>query len=360
MRLLHTADWQIGMEASSLGDKAEHVRKARLEAVSRIVQVANEKKVDFIVVAGDTFEGNDIPRSLIHKVLQALEQLDDIPVYFLPGNHDYLGPASVYRKHIWEDNKEKITVIAERKPIELESCILYPSPIYRPTSPEDPTNWIEEEKTEVPRIGIAHGSLGILPETETLNYPINAKTAENAGLDFLCLGHWHSYLPHGTRTLYPGTHETTSFKEKDSGYIAIVEVEKDQNPKIEKVPVGALSWNTIEREINSVTDLDILKTELKTVKEPKRTLLRLKLTGMIPPAMFDMLDDLKMDLEERYLYSGVDIDSLIIDEEDTDVLELAPEGSIREAVEELLKEAKWNPTAKSAIQRFIRISKEVG
>ncbi|HDP68713.1 MAG TPA: DNA repair exonuclease [Candidatus Marinimicrobia bacterium] len=360
VKFLLTADWQIGMEASSLGEKAERVRNARLDTIERIVQIANEKKVDFMVVAGDTFEGNDIPRPLIHKIHQALEKLDGIPVYFLPGNHDYFGPASVYKNHIWDDNKDMFIVLTEREPMELETCILYPCPIYRPTSPEDPTGWIEAEKTKLPRLGIAHGSLGILPEADTLDYPIDAKRAESAKLDFLCLGHWHSYLPNGERTLYPGTPETTSFKEKDSGYVAIINIEKGQSPCIEKIPTGALTWMSMEREINSAADLNLLKGELSGVKDTKRTLLRLKVTGMVPPEMFDLLDDLRIDLEERYLYSNIDMEGVAIDEMNTDILDLAPPGPIREALDELIKEAKWNPVAKSAVRSFVRISKEVG
>ncbi len=359
VKFLLTADWQIGMEASSLGEKAERVRNARLDTIEHIVQIANEKEVDFIVVAGDAFEGNDIPHPLIHKIHQALEKLEEIPVYFLPGNHDYLGPASVYRNHIWDDNKDKFIVLTEREPMEMESCVLYPCPIYRPTSPEDPTGWIEAEKTKKTRIGIAHGSLGII-HADTLDYPIDSKRAESAGLDFLCLGHWHSYLPNGNKTLYPGTPETTSFKEKDSGYVAIIEVEKGQIPQIDKIPTGTLTWTSIERDINSTADLNLLKGELRGTEDAKRTLLRLKLTGMAPPEMFDLLDDLRIDLEERYLYSNVDMDGMAIDEMSTDVLDLAPPGPIRDTVEELIKEAKLNPAAKSAVRSFVRISKEVG
>ena len=358
VKFLLTADWQMGMEATALGKKAEEVRKARLNTLERIVQIANEKKVDLMIVAGDAFEGNDISRHLLHKVIQSLEPLDDIPVFFLPGNHDYLGPASVYRNYVWEDNKDKFIVMTKRKPIELESCILYPSPLYRPTSPEDPTGWYEKDDIKVPRIGVAHGSLNILPEN--LDYPIDSERVEKAGLDFLCLGHWHSYLPHGKRTLYPGTPETASFKEKDSGYVAIIDMEKGKEPKVEKIPVRSLSWVTMEREVNSIPEFVALKTMLRERENTKKTLLRLRLEGIIPPVLFDMIDDFKVDLEERYLFSEVDIERMIPDEEDTDILELAPEGPIRETVEELLKEATVNPTARLAIRSFIRITKEVG
>jgi DNA repair exonuclease SbcCD nuclease subunit len=56
MRFLHTADWQIGMRAAMLGDKGERVRVARLESARCVIELARREKVDFVLVAGDTFE----------------------------------------------------------------------------------------------------------------------------------------------------------------------------------------------------------------------------------------------------------------------------------------------------------------
>ncbi|NOX53263.1 MAG: hypothetical protein GXP27_02265 [Planctomycetes bacterium] len=56
VRFLHTADWQIGMKAAHVGEKAERVRDERLNAARRVVQVGREHSAEFIVVAGDTFK----------------------------------------------------------------------------------------------------------------------------------------------------------------------------------------------------------------------------------------------------------------------------------------------------------------
>jgi DNA repair exonuclease SbcCD nuclease subunit len=53
---LHTADWQIGMKCSAAGERADDARRERLEAVKRIVDVANQRELDFMLVAGDVFD----------------------------------------------------------------------------------------------------------------------------------------------------------------------------------------------------------------------------------------------------------------------------------------------------------------
>ena|ERR1051326_1290624 len=60
-RFLHTADWQIGMMASGLGLAAEKVRAARIESLKNLMAIADDRKVDAILMAGDQFEGQPRP-----------------------------------------------------------------------------------------------------------------------------------------------------------------------------------------------------------------------------------------------------------------------------------------------------------
>jgi DNA repair exonuclease SbcCD nuclease subunit len=65
MKFLHTADWQLGMKAVQVGGAGERVRQERLKTASRIVQLALEQAVDFILLAGDIFEDHGVERVLI-------------------------------------------------------------------------------------------------------------------------------------------------------------------------------------------------------------------------------------------------------------------------------------------------------
>ncbi|MGH7200999.1 MAG: metallophosphoesterase family protein, partial [Planctomycetaceae bacterium] len=72
MKFLHTADWQLGMKAAHVGAAGKSVREARLKSVERIVEVASEQRVDFVLIAGDTFEHNAVDRVLVQKVADLL------------------------------------------------------------------------------------------------------------------------------------------------------------------------------------------------------------------------------------------------------------------------------------------------
>ena len=72
MKFLHTADWQIGMKAQSLGDAGARVREERITAGRRVVDAAKAHGAEFILVAGDVFEDNAIDRVFVQKVADIL------------------------------------------------------------------------------------------------------------------------------------------------------------------------------------------------------------------------------------------------------------------------------------------------
>ena len=72
---------------------------------------------------------------------------------------------------------------------------------------------------------MAHGNFAGLPSNGDFNYPIPFDAVARANLDYLALGHWHSFSPFKTggivRMAYCGTPETTAFGVRDSGLVSI-------------------------------------------------------------------------------------------------------------------------------------------
>lgn len=56
LTLLHTADWQIGKRFAHIaGDAGAALRTQRLETVRSLARLAQEQRVDAVLVAGDVF-----------------------------------------------------------------------------------------------------------------------------------------------------------------------------------------------------------------------------------------------------------------------------------------------------------------
>jgi len=124
MRFLHTADWQIGMKASHVGEAGSRLREERLDAARRIIEAAGSAAADFILIAGDTFEDNGVDRILVQKVADILSGFSG-PVYIIPGNHDPLLPGSVWEHPAWIATAN-VHVLREEKAVEIPGGILYP------------------------------------------------------------------------------------------------------------------------------------------------------------------------------------------------------------------------------------------
>src|SRR5512141_2620280 len=110
VKILHSADWQIGLKAKHVATVAEHVRTARLEAARNVIRAANEAQVNAVVLAGDIFEDNLVHDRLVHQVVQILAG-SKAPVFVLPGNHDPLTHDSIYRRASWGQRPASVVLL---------------------------------------------------------------------------------------------------------------------------------------------------------------------------------------------------------------------------------------------------------
>jgi metallophosphoesterase superfamily enzyme len=110
------------MRAAHVGAVGETVRRARLEAARRVVEVAQEQDAQFIVVAGDTFEDNAVDRLLVQKVADILGAFAG-PVYLIAGNHDALVPGSVWEHPAWKSHRN-LQVLTTAAAVDIEGAFL--------------------------------------------------------------------------------------------------------------------------------------------------------------------------------------------------------------------------------------------
>ncbi|MCX5673354.1 MAG: DNA repair exonuclease [Planctomycetota bacterium] len=308
MKFIHTADWQLGMKAAHVGGAAPRVREERLAAARRVVAVAREHGAEFLLIAGDVFEDNGMERALIQKVADILGGCQ-VPVYLIPGNHDPFTPGSVWEHPAWK-SMEHVHVLREEKPVDIPGGILYPCPVKDKRSRKDPTAWIPSAETGTIRIGLAHGTVEGVPQAEP-DHPIPRNAAARAGLDYLALGHWHSmatYPEDGVvRMAYSGTHETTSFGERDSGNVLVVEIaEPGAAPVTTPVRTGGLTWKVVEKDIREPGDLLRVRQYIESQDNPGSTLVDLQLKGLLAAGERGEVARIEEIAASRFLFARVD------------------------------------------------------
>jgi DNA repair exonuclease SbcCD nuclease subunit len=312
MKFLHTADWQIGMKCMSAGVCAADARAVRLKTAASIVRVANERQLDFILIAGDLFD-NQTPRAAdVGEVVELLRRAT-MPVYVLPGNHDPAGQRGPFASPAWAALRgSHVTTIEQRGVIELPGGELLATPCERKYSCDDPTGWFEEHHSTSGniRVGIAHGALRVgdigKPSAgdQRGNFPIDTNAAARAELDYLALGDWHSYMvyPNGNALIsYSGTPEPTAFGERDSGTISIVSIESHgAKPQIDRVETAGLRWLQRSFEVSDERSIDLLDADLRAIPEPKRSLVRVTVNGLCSPAAAQQLRALEPVFAARF------------------------------------------------------------
>jgi DNA repair exonuclease SbcCD nuclease subunit len=353
VKFLHTADWHLGMKYSQLQDKADKARQIRIGSIRKLLDQA--QYVDFILVAGDLFDSNDVDKRLLNAVSEIFQKTP-VPVYIIPGNHDPLTLDSLYLDPVW-DTLNNVTIFRESEPFTLpyHDVIIYPSPVCQKQSQKDPTDWIRVEdedynsRTEI-SIGLAHGNLAIEGYIDNPNFPINPNRTQLSDLDYLALGEWHSLRAfqdsQGTiRTIYPGTPETTKFGEENSGKALIVEIENPHSaPVIQELDVGTLIWEKHTLKINSMADAQTMYINIQQTPNPQNRVLSLNLTGVTDPDTINYLESFTKEFHDKFMLFNIKKDDLFLKPNLLELKALVPEGAVvNQTFEALMALMKTQP-----------------
>ena len=339
MKFLHTADWQIGMRAAHVGAVGLQVREARLHAARRVIEVAEREQAEFIVVAGDTFEDNAVDRVLVQRVADILGSFRGGPVFIISGNHDPLVPGSVWEHPAWSSHS-CLRVLRDATPVTVPGGKLFPAPLHEKHSPADPTAALDASSESGIAVGLAHGTVQGVDQGEP-DYPIARNAAERAGLDYLALGHWHSFATYddagsGARMAYSGTHETTKFGERDSGNAILVEISaRGAVPRLTPHRTGGLIWRQLERDIREAGDLRRVREEIEAFGDADQTLVDVRLSGVLASAEQQELTRIAELIAARFLYGRNDTARLLPAPDDESWLANLPAGTVCEAARQL-------------------------
>lgn len=358
MRILHTADWQLGLRLNFVpGEQAARLRAQRFDTVRRLAEIAREHAVDAVVVAGDVFDDNGVGADSIQQARDALRTFGDIPIVLLPGNHDPATPDSALAR--LGELPGAVHVATAREAIRLAAGEIYPCPLTARHTYEDPADWLPELSDRAcVRIVVAHGgALQFGEETEAPNR-LDVDRALARGYDYVALGDWHGTFEVNARAWYAGAPEATRFKEKRPGNALLVEIaEPGSTPTVEIVPVARTQWLTEEVELAGDDDIDRLAEQLDALPEKSWTLLELTLRGQLSLAGRARLDELIEDYTERLALLRVREDAVSAAPTPEDLAALHGEGYLGRAIA-ALRDSE-DPVDAGALQLLYRLSQEV-
>lgn len=343
---LHTADFQIGKAFGPIGAEAAiMLRRQRIDTVRRIAELASERGVDAVLVAGDVFDFDGVSNETVHSLLQAFSAYTG-PWALIPGNHDPAVASSVW--HRIEDLGRPVNLHVSREPEILDLAdgrlAVLTAPLQRCHEVRDLTCVWDTMTTpaHAVRVGLAHGAItSHTPGVFDAANPVAGDREILSRLDYVALGDWHGTMQVGERSWYAGTPETDHFKANDSGNVLLVHIENPgAMPVVEKVPVGRYRWFELNHEINNQADLVSLDRKLVDITEPfQDSVVRLVLTGAVDLETDEKMDRLLEAWRGRLLYLREDTSGLIARPTDADLDRIDTAGFVRAALERLRRTA---------------------
>lgn len=366
LRLLHTADWQIGRTYDRFDpEDAAALSEARLTSVERVAELANREDVDAVLVAGDVFDAQTVSDRTIRRLFNALHGFKG-PWVLLAGNHDAALAESVWTRAI------RLNAVPSNVHLALEPAVLpfhelgmavLTAPLTQRQTHHDLTAWFDHSDTPAGllRIGLAHGSIqGVLAEHVDSSNPIAADRAARARLDYLALGDWHGLKSIDARTGYSGTHEPDRFKSNNPGHAVIVSfTEPGQAPTMTAHRTGQYQWHSWQRTLHTGSELDALIQELHSLTPD--TVLDLTLAGSLN------LNDQQRLANALSMAQGVcrsvsiTQSDIRITPTDDDIQQLRADGYVGQTIEALrtLQEGEQPETAREALVLLAGFLQEV-
>lgn len=347
VRLVHTADWQLGMRRHFLAPgPQDRFSQDRLEAVAAIGRLAEEVSAAGILVAGDVFDDNQVDRQTALRAVDVLRGFPDLPVLLLPGNHDPLDAGSVFRRPEFLDGcPPNVHVLSDASPVEIAEGVEVvgaPWPVKRVVQNPALEVLSELQPTSSTRILLAHGGVddvgGDFDQTGVLPLATLEAAVREQRVSYIALGDRHSATEVGTtgRVWYPGAPEPTAYVEEDPGRALVVDVGPDRID-VERRKVGRWTFRQRVFDVGGSEDLAAVLHWLAEPRDKPHTIAKLALRGTLSLAdrvrLEAALDDAATTYAALETWTRHEDLTTAPDQDDLDAMEVG--GFVAEAVTEL-------------------------
>ena len=257
---IHAADIHldsplVGLSAYE-GAPLELLRDAPRAAFRNLVDEAIREQVNFMVIAGDLYDGNwpDFNTGLFFAQEMGRLNREDIPVFIVNGNHDAESKLTKQLKL-----PENVTVFSSRKaetyPIADIGVALH-GQSFRDAKTEE--NLAINYPAATPgcfNIGILHTA--VEGHAAHASYaPCTISDLVDKGYDYWALGHVHEHnvLQASPLIAFPGNLQGRHIRETGPRGALLITVENDK-PSIERLFVDTVRWHNLEIDAEQAQSL---------------------------------------------------------------------------------------------------------
>jgi len=259
MQFIHAADAHIDSPLRGLelypGAPVEQIRGATRDAFANLVQLAIERQVAFVVLAGDLFDGSwpDMQTGIWTANQFRRLRAEEIPVYLLRGNHDAL--SEVQRAMQWPDNvfefscERPQTFLLDSAPVALHGQGFMRRDVTDDLSSDYPP--AVEDRFNV---GVLHTSLTGDPAHDPYA-PTSIARLRQLGYQYWALGHIHQRsdppLWQDPPILFSGNLQGRHIRESGPKGCVLVQVDQQRVTRLEFLPTDTVRWTSLTVSVES-------------------------------------------------------------------------------------------------------------
>ncbi len=313
MKIIHTADIHLdaAMQRGLSPEKARTRRGELMTAFLSLAEYADREGASAVIVAGDLFDSGEITAKVRRFVIDTVTSFPNIEFFVLFGNHD-AGSLSFSDRlpenlklfgDEWSSYELGETVISGVELTEKNCESVY-----------------EELSLDAERLNIVvmHGAVG----TASGEDKINIKQLAGKGIDYLALGHYHSFeqgkLDRRGIYCYPGCLEGRGFDE--CGEKGFAELE---------IIGGKISSRFVKNSIRTVCEIPVDMTGAASFSEQKErmvkalegigssSIVRIRAEGALRPGEERFFAQIKHEIEtEFFAFEIKDKTKILIDKTD--------------------------------------------
>lgn len=286
MRILLVSDVHLDSPfAWAKIDVARRRRQALRDALGRSIQLAIDQRVDVICCGGDLFEHERVSPDTGQFLRVQFERADPIPIFIAPGNHDWLGQESLYRRVSWSPN---VHVFDDRRLTSVsiaDGLTLWGGAHFAPAGTPDFLEHFQVDRAGI-HVALFHGSVqGSFYAEEPRQQPhapFRAEEIEASGLHFALLGHYHAPRDE-ERFAYPGNPEPLTFGESGQRGVVIVTIGDDGRVTVDRHSVAVSDVYDLQIDVTGCASKQEIRDHVAAALEGRGGYARVTLTGELAP-----------------------------------------------------------------------------
>ena len=293
-RFLHAADIHLDSPLRGLdgqeGDIAERIRSAPRQAFEGLVEYAINERVDFVVIAGDLYDGDwkDFRTGLFFVRQMGRLNSEGIPVFLLYGNHD--AESRITKALPLPPN---VRTFATRKPatftLDEIGVALHGQSFRERAVTANLVPGYPSPRKGMFNIGVLHTGLGGMDGHDDYA-PTSVVELAAKGYEYWALGHIHrrQILHERPLVVFPGNIQGRHVRETGPKGAALVSVRDDEAEVVWR-DFDVVRWETLEVRVGAAESLGEIGDAISSAAQPvvervgeRLLVLRVRLQGRTP------------------------------------------------------------------------------